>query len=180
MSSPEPVETELRVADLDVSYRVRGRDRQGLRGVTFAVARGESYGLVGESGCGKSTAALAIVRYLPRNGVVAAGSISVAGHDVLGLRGQKLREYRARTVSMVYQNPGAALNPSIRVGSQVAEAFTVLGIPAGDATDRARAALDRVQIVDPGSVMRRYPHQLSGGMQQRALIAMALAKDPRR
>jgi peptide/nickel transport system ATP-binding protein len=178
MSSTEPGATALHVADLDVSYRVRGKDRQVLRGVTLEVARGESYGLVGESGCGKSTAALAIVRYLPRNGAVSAGSISVAGRDVLDLRGQKLREYRARTVSMVYQNPGAALNPSIRVGSQVAEAFTVLGVPGGDATDRARDALDRVQIADPGSVMRRYPHQLSGGMQQRALIAMALAKNP--
>ncbi|HLF68931.1 MAG TPA: ABC transporter ATP-binding protein [Gaiellaceae bacterium] len=168
----------LELRDLDVVYRVRGHDRRVLRGVSFEVQRGESYGLVGESGCGKSTAALAIVRYLARNGRVSGGSVSVAGQDVLRLGRSRLREYRARTVSMVYQNPGAALNPSIRVGAQVAEAFTVLGVPAKEAAERTREALARVQIADPDSVMRRYPHQLSGGMQQRAVIAMALAKDP--
>ena len=154
--------------ELDVRYRVRGLDRRVLRGVSLQIGPGQSYGLVGESGCGKSTVALAIVRYLPRNGRVSAGSISVAGRDVLALRGRALREYRARTVSMVYQNPGAALNPSIRVGSQVAEAFTVLGVPPREADERAQSRAARVQIADPGSVMRRYPHQLSGGMQQRA------------
>jgi peptide/nickel transport system ATP-binding protein len=176
VASEAPFALELR--DLDVAYTVRGRERPVLRGVTFSIGRGESYGLVGESGCGKSTAALAVVRYLARNGRVTGGSLAVAGRDVLGLRGGELRDFRARTVSMVYQNPGAALNPSIRVGEQVAEAFTVLGVPASEAGERARDALARVQIADPGSVMRRYPHQLSGGMQQRALIAMALAKDP--
>jgi peptide/nickel transport system ATP-binding protein len=168
----------LELRDLEIVYRVRGKDRPVLRGVSLEIGRGCSYGLVGESGCGKSTGALAIVRYLPRNGRVRSGSIAVAGRDVLALRGRALRAFRARTVSMVYQNPGAALNPSIRVGLQVAEAFTVLGVARDEAEDRARAALSRVQIADPGSVMSRYPHQLSGGMQQRALIAMALAKDP--
>jgi peptide/nickel transport system ATP-binding protein len=168
----------LGLRDLDVVYRVRGIDRPVLRGVSLEVGRGESYGLVGESGCGKSTAALAIVRYLARNGRVSGGSISVAGRDVLALRGGDLRRFRAETVSMVYQNPGAALNPSIRVGNQVAEAFTVLGVSQSEARLRARDALATVQIADPGSVMSRYPHQLSGGMQQRVVIAMALAKDP--
>jgi peptide/nickel transport system ATP-binding protein len=168
----------LELRELDVVYRVRGHDREVLRGVTFEIGRGESYGLVGESGCGKSTAALAIVRFLPRNGRVTSGSIAVAGIDALKLRGGALRAFHARSVSMVYQNPGAALNPSMRVGEQVAEAFTVLGVATREATDRARAALARVQIADPESVMGRYPHQLSGGMQQRAVIAMALAKDP--
>jgi peptide/nickel transport system ATP-binding protein len=159
-------------------YRVRGIDRRVLRGISFTVERGRSYGLVGESGCGKSTAALGIVRYLPRNGRVTSGSISVAGTDVLALSGRELREYHARTVSMVYQNPGAALNPGLRVGTQVAEAFTVLGASKREAAERAREALGTVQIADPGSVMSRYPHQLSGGMQQRVIIAMALAKNP--
>ena len=171
-------EPALGLRDLDVAYRVRGIDRPVLRGISFEIGRGESYGLVGESGCGKSTAALAIVRYLARNGRVSGGSISVAGRNVLALRGSALRTFRAREVSMVYQNPGAALNPSMRVGAQVAEAFTVLGVPAKEARERARAALVRVQIADPDSVLTRYPHQLSGGMQQRVVIAMALAKDP--
>jgi peptide/nickel transport system ATP-binding protein len=168
----------LDVSDLELAYRVRGIDRVVLRQVSFTIERGRSYGLVGESGCGKSTAALAIVRYLPRNGRVTGGRISVAGRDVLSLSRAGLRDYHARTVSMVYQNPGAALNPGLRVGAQVAEAFTVLGVPAREAHDRVLQALARVQIADPSSVMGRYPHQLSGGMQQRVVIAMALAKDP--
>src|SRR4249920_763197 len=168
----------LDVSDLELAYRVRGVDRPVLRGVSFTIARGGSYGLVGESGCGKSTVALGIVRYLPRNGRISGGSVSVGGVDVLALGGGALRDYHARTVSMVYQNPGAALNPSLRVGDQVAEAFTVLGMSGREASERARGALAKVQIADPASVMSRYPHQLSGGMQQRAVIAMALAKDP--
>jgi peptide/nickel transport system ATP-binding protein len=170
--------TALEVRDLDVAYRVRGRERRVLRGVSLEIAPGESYGLVGESGCGKSTAALAIVQYLPRNGRVQQGTITVAGRDVVGLRGRALRDYRANTVSMVYQNPGAALNPALRVGAQVVEAFTVRGVPRGEAKQRAREVLAMVRIADPASVLERYPHQLSGGMQQRVVIAMALAKDP--
>ncbi|HEU4973123.1 MAG TPA: ABC transporter ATP-binding protein [Gaiellaceae bacterium] len=168
----------LELSDLELAYRVRGVDRRVLRGVSFAIERGRSYGLVGESGCGKSTVALGIVRYLPRNGRVTGGRITVAGHDVLALRGGALRAYHARTVSMVYQNPGASLNPSMRVGDQVSEAFTALGVADREASDRALEALKTVQIADPGSVIARYPHQLSGGMQQRVVIAMALAKNP--
>jgi len=168
----------LEVEDLELVYRVRGIDRPVLRGVSFSIERGRSYGLVGESGCGKSTAALGIVRYLPRNGRISRGAISVAGQDVLALGSRGLREYHSRSVSMVYQNPGTALNPGIRVGAQVAEAFTVLGVGRREAAESAREALAKVQIADPGSVMGRYPHQLSGGMQQRVVIAMALAKDP--
>jgi peptide/nickel transport system ATP-binding protein len=168
----------LEIRDLDVVYRVRGRDRQVLREVSFSVGRGESYGLVGESGCGKSTAALAIVRYLPRNGRVRGGSIEIDGKDVVRLSESQLRRLRANDVGMVYQNPGTALNPAIRVGGQVAEVFTVRGVERKEAMERAQAALRKVQIADAGSVMQRYPHQLSGGMQQRVVIAMALAKDP--
>jgi peptide/nickel transport system ATP-binding protein len=168
----------LEVADLELVYTVRGIDRPVLRGVSFSIERGRSYGLVGESGCGKSTAALGIVRYLPRNGRITSGRVSVAGQDVLALGGKGLRDYHARTVSMVYQNPGSALNPGLKAGAQVAEAFTVLGASRKDAAEKAREALARVQIADPSSVMGRYPHQLSGGMQQRVVIAMALAKDP--
>ena len=168
----------LELRDVDVDYRVRGRWRQVLRGVTFEIARGESYGLVGESGCGKSTAAFAVMRYLPRNGRVSGGSIHVDGRDLLAMSEADVRRLRASNVSMVYQNPGTALNPSIRIGDQVAEVFTIGGTAKAEAQERARDMLAKVQISDPARVMRRYPHQLSGGMQQRVLIAMALASDP--
>ncbi|HEX2251402.1 MAG TPA: ATP-binding cassette domain-containing protein, partial [Gemmatimonadales bacterium] len=168
----------LKIEDLEVAYRVRGIDRPVLRGVSFRIGRGESYGLVGESGCGKSTAAFAIMRYLPRNGRVTAGSIRVSGKDLLGMSEDEVRRLRASTVSMVYQHPGSALNPSMRVGEQVAEVFQVDGHPRDESLELARAMLAKVQISDPDSVARRYPHQLSGGMQQRVVIAMALGSDP--
>ncbi len=170
--------TALSVDDVEVVYRVRGDDRRVLRGVSFEIESGESYGLVGESGCGKSTAALAVVRYLARNGRVSAGKIAVDGRDVLSLSKSELRDLRAHRVSMVYQEPGRALNPSIKVGRQVAEVFELQGAPRAHALDRAREMLDKVRIADPGGVMQRYPHQLSGGMLQRAVIAMALAAEP--
>ncbi len=168
----------LELENLDVVYEVRGRDRQVIRGVTLNVKRGEAYGLVGESGCGKSTVALAIVNYLPRNGRVRSGGLRIDGRDALSLSESQLRKLRSESVSMVYQNPGAALNPSIRVGKQVAEVFRIRGEKSSAADDLARHALERVQIADPGSVMARFPHQLSGGMQQRVVIAMALATEP--
>ena len=177
-AGPRIAANALELEDLDVVYRVRGRDRQVLRGVSLSVRRGEAYGLVGESGCGKSTAALAVVQYLPRNGRVRSGDIKIDGRDVLSRSRSELRTLRAKDVSMVYQNPGTALNPAIRIGKQVAEVFTVRGLSRADAIERARDALKLVQIADPASVMERYAHQLSGGMQQRVVIAMALAKDP--
>ena len=168
----------LQLTDLEVVYRVRGKERPVLRSISLTIGRGESYGLVGESGSGKSTTALAVVSYLPSNGRVISGSIRVAGREVVGLKGNALRRLRARDLSMVYQNPGQALNPSIRVGDQVAEVFRTSGARHADALERAQQALRKVQIADPGSVMARYPHQLSGGMQQRVVIAMALANDP--
>jgi peptide/nickel transport system ATP-binding protein len=168
----------LSVENVEITYRVRGRAIRVVRDVSFRVGRGESYGLVGESGNGKSTMALAIVRYLARNGSVTAGRIVVDGREVLAMNGGQLREYRARTVSMVYQEPGRALNPTIRVGRQVAEVYEIAGVARAEALDRAREALEKVQIADPGHVMERYPHQLSGGMLQRVVIAMALAAEP--
>jgi peptide/nickel transport system ATP-binding protein len=168
----------LEVTGLKLAYRVRGRDRDAIRGVTFKIDRGESYGLVGESGSGKSTVAYAVMRYLPDNAKVTAGSILLDGEDLLRMDGDELRRLRAKSASMVYQNPGTALNPTIRVGDQVIEAFETAGVAKGEARERALAMLSRVQISDPQGVMGRYPHQLSGGMQQRVVIAMALASDP--
>ena len=177
-STAPAVQPALRVEDLELAYLVRGIPRPVLRGVSFEIAPGESYGLVGESGCGKSTTAYAAVRYLPRNARITKGRILVAGDDITAMRGDQLRRFRMRHASMVYQDPGGALNPSMKIGPQVIEAFTVLGQDPRTARENALAALRRVQIADPGHVMDRYPHQLSGGMQQRVVIAMALASDP--
>jgi peptide/nickel transport system ATP-binding protein len=166
------------VEHMDVTYKVRGQDRRALRDISFQIGRNESYGLVGESGSGKSTVALALTRYLPRNGRVSAGSIRINGIDPLALGEASLRELRARTVSMVYQEPGRALNPSIKVGRQIAEVYEIAGLDRKSALERSEAMLRKVQISDPGRVMERYPHQLSGGMAQRAVIAMALAAEP--
>ena len=171
-------EPAVEIQDLEVVYRVRGVDRPVLRGLTLTIAKGESYGLVGESGCGKTTAAFTIMRYLPRNGRVVSGSIRADGADLLRMGEDEVRRLRATTLSMVYQNPGAALNPSIRIGHQLAEVFRLKGVPRDAAFDRAREMLRMVRISDPARVMRRYAHQLSGGGQQRVVIAMALASDP--
>ena len=165
-------------AHVDVTYRVRDTNRLTVRDISFQIGPRESFGLVGESGCGKTTMALAIVRYLARNGRVSAGSITVVGQDVGSLGKDALRQLRARTVSMVYQEPGRALNPSIRVGRQLAEVFEIAGLSRSDAAGRAAESLRTVQINDPGRVLQAYPHQLSGGMLQRVIIAMALATQP--
>jgi peptide/nickel transport system ATP-binding protein len=168
----------LTVVGLTVTYRIRGRDREVLHDISLRVRRGEAYGLVGESGCGKSTMAMATLRYLPRNGKVKAGKILIAGQDVQALDADALRTMRATAISMVYQDPGRALNPSMTIARQVAEAFEAAGATRSDALTRTLEMLRRVRIAAPERVMDSYPHQLSGGMQQRVVIAMALASNP--
>jgi peptide/nickel transport system ATP-binding protein len=169
----------LRIENLEVAYLVRGVPREVLRGVSLEVAPGEAYGLVGESGCGKSTTAFAALRYLPTNGRITGGHVYVDGVDVTAMSARELRDLRAKRASMVYQDPGSALNPVLKIGPQVIECFTLLGQSKSQATESAMNALKHVRIADPSRVMQRYPHQLSGGMQQRVVIAMALASNPK-
>ncbi|MEP7202122.1 MAG: ABC transporter ATP-binding protein [Ilumatobacteraceae bacterium] len=171
--------TALAVEDLEVVYTVRGVDRAVLRGVSFSIAPGEAYGLVGESGCGKSTTAYAALRYLPRNGKIVGGRVLVGGDDVTNMTTSQLQSFRATEASMVYQDPAQAMNPSVKIGRQLIESFVLLGQSKADAAKSALESLDRVRIADPARVMDRYPFQLSGGMQQRVVIAMALACDPK-
>jgi peptide/nickel transport system ATP-binding protein len=173
-----PADAALVVTDLELAYVVRGVPREVLRGVTFHVKAGEAYGLVGESGCGKSTTAYAAMRYLPSNGVITGGSIEVAGDNVTAMSDRELRRLRAEHVSMVYQDPVAAMNPALRIGRQVAECFEILGNTADESMDLVMDAMRQVRIADPSSVIDRYPFQLSGGMLQRVVIAMALAGKP--
>ena len=168
----------LEFENVEVAYKVRGINRSVLRSVSFAIEPGEAYGLVGESGCGKSTAAYSAMRYLPRNGSIIGGQIRFEGKDIVSMSNDEVRNLRTSAISMVYQSPIAALNPSIRVGKQIAEVFTIGGSSNEQAMSQVRDALAAVQIADIDKVMQRYPHELSGGMAQRVVIAMALATNP--
>jgi len=150
-----------------------------LRGVSFDIEAGEVFGVAGESGSGKSTLAYAIMRHLAPNARVVGGAIRFAGEDLLRLAPDALRSIRGRRIAMVYQDPKSALNPSMRVGQQIAEVLEIHALASrAGAAGRALELLALVNIPDPPAVARAYPHQLSGGMQQRVVIAMALAGDP--
>jgi len=165
----------LQVESLSVSYGTE----PAVEDVSFSIGRQQAMGLVGESGSGKSTVALALMRYLAPGGQVRGGSVRFDGQDVLTLDDSALRAFRGRRAAMVYQNPAAALNPSMVVGDQVAEVFTTHSrINRLDARRQTLSLLNQVQLPDPELVYRQYPHQLSGGMQQRVVIAMALAARP--
>ncbi|MEZ4679474.1 MAG: ABC transporter ATP-binding protein [Caldilineaceae bacterium] len=140
---------------------------------------GESHGIVGESGCGKSTVAWSIVNFLGQNGYVKRGSIKFLGEELVGKRSEELRELRGNRIAMVYQDPMQALNPSMRLGDQMKEVLTFhQEITDQDAARRCIEMLEKVHMPDPANVIRRYPHQISGGQQQRAVIAMALLNNP--
>jgi peptide/nickel transport system ATP-binding protein len=170
----------LQVEGLSVSYlRRRGRALRVLSDVSFDILPGEAYGLVGESGCGKTTVAMAVMRYLAPNARVDAGSIMFRGSDLLAADNATLRELRGNRMAMVYQDPGSSLNPSLTVGRQIVEVYRFhRGMAKGEASEAAASMLDTVQIPDPARILRRYPHELSGGQQQRIMFAMALATNP--
>jgi oligopeptide/dipeptide ABC transporter ATP-binding protein len=149
-------------------------------GVDLRVHRGETLGIVGESGCGKSVTALSIMRLIPQPpGRIAAGEIRFDGTDLLGLPAEQMRRIRGNRISMIFQEPMTSLNPVYTIGEQIAEAIRLhQGLTGRAALERARAMLQRVGIPAPERRVREYPHQLSGGMRQRAMIAMALACSP--
>ena len=149
-------------------------------GVSFEIGGGETLALVGESGCGKSVSALSILRLVPEPaGRIVGGEIRLAGRDVLGLSAREMRALRGNVVSMVFQEPMTSLNPVFRVGSQIAAVVRLhTGVTRGEARQRAVKLLERVGIPAPEDRVDDYPHQMSGGMRQRVMIAMALACGP--
>jgi ABC-type dipeptide/oligopeptide/nickel transport system ATPase component len=147
--------------------------------VSFHIGAGETLGRVGESGSGKSVTAFAIVRLLQRPGRVVGGQVTFEGRDLLTLPEREMRSVRGARISLIFQEPMTALNPVMRVGDQIAEALTVHGkANASAARARALELLDAVHIPEPAGRLRDYPHQLSGGMRQRVMIAIALACQP--
>ncbi len=147
-------------------------------GVSFRIAPGETFALVGESGCGKSLTALSLMRLLPDAAHVVSGQVLVDGDDVLALPEHRMRDVRGARMAMIFQEPGTSLNPVLTVADQLIEVLDRHGTAKGDALGRGRALLEQVGIPDAARRLHEYPFQLSGGMKQRVMIAMALAADP--
>ncbi|MGJ3524329.1 ABC transporter ATP-binding protein [Nitratidesulfovibrio sp. D1] len=177
----------LDVRDLTVEFPGRaeadgqpGAPLRAVAGISFSIEPGRTLCLVGESGCGKSMTALALLRLVPEPGRIAAGSVRLEGRDLLPLPEQDMRGVRGRSISMIFQEPMTSLNPVFRVGEQIAEGLRLhLGLSRSQAAARAVDLLRQVGIPSPELRARDFPHQMSGGMRQRVMIAMALACDPR-
>ncbi|OZM76251.1 ABC transporter ATP-binding protein [Pseudonocardia sp. MH-G8] len=167
----------LEVDDLHVTFATDEGDVPAVRGVRLALQRGRVLALVGESGSGKSVTAMSVLGLLPRNART-SGRVSVGGTDVLGLTGEGLRRVRGARVGMVFQEPATALNPSMTVGAQVAEALRNHGTDRETAAARAVELLTEVGIPDAAARAGRYPHEFSGGQRQRVVIAIAIACEP--
>ena len=167
----------LRVENLSMSYSTSQGDVRAVDEVSFSVGRGQALGLVGESGCGKSSIALSLLRILPENAHILEGSIQLDGVDIVPLPDEQMRAYRWARISMVFQAAMNSLDPVYRVGDQIIEALEqhVMSAPA-ESLERVRELYDLVSL-DPAFIPR-YPHEYSGGMKQRAIIAMALACEP--
>jgi peptide/nickel transport system ATP-binding protein len=178
--STQEAEVVLSVEGLVTSFVTGQGVVRPVDDVSFTLRRGSTLALVGESGCGKSVTALSIMRLIPEsNGRIERGRIVFEGRDVMTLGKRELRSFRGNRAAMIFQEPMTSLNPVLTVGNQVAEAFRLhQNASRAQARERAVAILDKVRIPDPAARARNYPHQLSGGMRQRVMIAMALACNP--
>ena len=174
----EPI---LRLDNLHTAFHTKAGEVQAVRGVTFDVSQGEIVGVVGESGCGKSVTAASILRVLPENAWHSEGKILFMGRDLLALPESQMRAVRGRQISMIFQDPMTSLSPLMRIGRQIEEAILQSGdgVTRAQARERALEMLHRVHIPDPESRYNCYPHELSGGMRQRVMIAIALSCRPR-
>ena len=179
MTDWDPSKPILEIENLSISFFTRAREIPAVMDFSCTVMPGESMGLVGESGCGKSTVALAVMRDLGKNGRIVSGSIKFKGRDLTHMTEEELRHIRGSEIAMIYQEPMASLNPAMRVGDQLAEVPMIhQGMNRADALKLARQIIADVRLPDPDRILRAYPHQLSGGQQQRIVIAMALMAKP--
>jgi oligopeptide/dipeptide ABC transporter ATP-binding protein len=170
----------LSVQDLHVQFTTERGTVYAVNGISFDISAGETLGIVGESGCGKSVTSLALLGILAGNGRVSKGSAMFGGRDLLALKDDELRSIRGREIAMIFQDPMTALNPVLTVGRQLREALEVhFGMGREQADRRGAELLDQVGIPSAPQRLRDYPHQFSGGMRQRAMIAMALACEPK-
>ena len=169
----------LSVEDLHTQFFTSGGVVKAVDGVSFEVHKGETVGVVGESGCGKSVTALSLLRLVQEPGRITRGSIKFDGQEVLSLSAEELREYRGNDVAMIFQDPMSSLNPVLKVGYQIEESMRAHSrFTPEQARARVVPLLERVRIPDAQRRAKDYPHQFSGGMRQRAMIAMALANEP--
>jgi peptide/nickel transport system ATP-binding protein len=174
------VQPLLEVKDLRTSFFTPRGEVRAVDGVSFSVAPGRMTGIVGESGSGKTVSALSVMRLLPDNARIVGGSINFDGIDLVALPEAKMRAIRGARIAMIFQEPMTSLNPVFTIGSQISEAIRLhQRLPRPAVRERAIEALRMVGIADPERRLRDYPHQLSGGMRQRVMIAMALACNPR-
>jgi oligopeptide/dipeptide ABC transporter ATP-binding protein len=168
----------LAVRDLTISFRAKKNPLQVVTNLNFSIDRSEVFGLVGESGCGKSLTALSIMGILPQN-AFSGGEISYNGRNLLKLDNESMRKLRGKELSMIFQEPMTSLNPVLTIGYQISETLTTHeGLSKKEAMDRATELLRDVRIPSPEVRVREYPHQMSGGMRQRVMIAMAIACKP--
>ncbi len=170
----------LEVDDLKTRIRLRSGTVHAVDGLSFDVEAGETVGIVGESGCGKTMAAMSIMRLLPRGGFIAGGQIRLNGRDLVPISEEEIRKVRGDDVGMVFQDPMTSLNPTMTIGRQIAETVSIhRDVSKAAAMARATETLDMVGVPRPSERVRDYPHQLSGGLRQRVMIAMALACEPK-
>ncbi len=174
------METLLQVQNLHIRFHGTNRDHSAVNGISFSLSPGEILGLVGESGSGKTLTAMSISGLLPRRKAEVKGSITLEGREILQCSPAQLRRVQGRDISVIFQEPMTSLNPLMRIGAQVEESLRVhFSLSSKERKNRALEAMTQVELPNPEALYRRYPHELSGGMLQRVMIAAAIVSRPK-